>query len=700
MAAPRRVFVAMPFSHVQGGSRDEARLTAFFQNNIKRPIEGASELAHDYRVYRSGQTFDITEQIIRDICSADIVIADLSGLQANPNVMYELGVRLAVSAKPVILIKEDIEDSKNPFDVFGYYTEPYDPLDYSPLERHLVEKIARIESGEEQFNNPVLRIVEEQLGLLQPDLTALDPDQQRPLVLQGVAAASAVVATAFGPHGRGLSVPERFGSGSRVETRGFAIAERTLSRNAWENEGAKLLAAAGRRIHSRIGDGSKAAILICAELIEKGEALMEDGAPRSDVAAAIEGVALSAIGLLSEHARDVESLAELALVASTAVRGAQLPVDLPGVLSEAGPGGLVLFEAELGLESRVEPPDGYVLPVGPMDEDFLNEALRADLDNPLVLLYPGRISMMADLVPALEAAAADKRSLVVVAKDIEGEALETLRVNHQKGVVSVLPIKLFEGAGPRADVYEDLAALTACEVVHPERRGSARGVLVSDLGSARGVTATTREVRIYPFPAARDGIERWATKLDQRRDDGTSDYDQEKLRERTARLRGNLFKVVAAAPSQEEALTLRQAFEEAAAACRSAEEKGVVIGAGATLVAIAAELRQRDGPDKVANECMATALEAPYRALLANAGAESHSKGETGEWVFDSHSRSFGAPEDAGLIDPLVLLEEAIAAGANVAARYFRTSQWAVSVPSRGSGGESVGVFELEGEKP
>src|SRR5437667_2407704 len=122
--ATRRVFVIMPF--VEGGTRNEAQLTAFFQNNLKRPIEQA-DLKSRYEVYRSGQAFDITTEIIRDVCRADIVIADLSGADPNPNVMYELGVRLAISERPVILIREQNLANKKIFDIYGFYAHPYDP---------------------------------------------------------------------------------------------------------------------------------------------------------------------------------------------------------------------------------------------------------------------------------------------------------------------------------------------------------------------------------------------------------------------------------------------------------------------------------------------------------------------------------------------------------------------------------------------
>lgn len=181
-STPKGIFVIMPF--VQTPTRDQGQLTSFFENNIKRPIEEAS-LDCEYKVWRSGEKFNITDEIIKDLFKADIVIADLSGEYPNPNVMYELGVRLTLSDKPVILIREKNPSNKKVFDVDSYYIHPYDPLKYSDLERHLIEKLRRFEKGEEQFESPVKKVLHNELILSQSSLNSLSESQQKDVVLRG-----------------------------------------------------------------------------------------------------------------------------------------------------------------------------------------------------------------------------------------------------------------------------------------------------------------------------------------------------------------------------------------------------------------------------------------------------------------------------------------------------------------------------------
>lgn len=160
----RVVFVIMPF--VQTPTRNKDQLTAYFEDQVKRPIENG-EFKFKYSVQRSDNTFNITEKIITDLFHADIVICDLSGIEANPNVMYELGIRLAFSNKPVILVREGHKDNKTIFDVSGFYTHPYDPLNYHDLIDHLAEKLKALENAKEIYHSPVLNIIKQATPLIQ-----------------------------------------------------------------------------------------------------------------------------------------------------------------------------------------------------------------------------------------------------------------------------------------------------------------------------------------------------------------------------------------------------------------------------------------------------------------------------------------------------------------------------------------------------
>jgi len=160
MRQERTVFVIMPFTATP--SRSQEQLTTYFEEQLKRRIEGEAGLGYQYRVFRSADTFDITATIIRDLQRADVVICDLSGPEANANVMYELGVRLAITHKPVILIRERHPNNKRIFDIAGFYTHEYDPSNYAQLEEHVISKLQGFESGAQAFLSPVLNLLEGQ----------------------------------------------------------------------------------------------------------------------------------------------------------------------------------------------------------------------------------------------------------------------------------------------------------------------------------------------------------------------------------------------------------------------------------------------------------------------------------------------------------------------------------------------------------
>lgn len=160
----KSIFVIMPFT--KSPTRNQGQMTAFYSDQLKTPIE-RGRFNYAYKVNRSDDSFNITDQIIRDLFSADIVICDLSGTESNPNVMYELGIRLAFSIKPVILIREKHVDNKTIFDITGFYAHPYDPLDYAALVKHIREKIKKLETGEDKYASPVLKITQEETPLAQ-----------------------------------------------------------------------------------------------------------------------------------------------------------------------------------------------------------------------------------------------------------------------------------------------------------------------------------------------------------------------------------------------------------------------------------------------------------------------------------------------------------------------------------------------------
>jgi hypothetical protein len=395
-SAGKTVFVIMPFVNTE--TRNAAQLTAFFENNIKRPIE-AAELMFRYEVYRSGETFDITTQIIRDLCKANIVIADLSGNYPNPNVMYELGVRLAISDQPVILIREGQAANQRIFDIYGFYTHSYDPFNYYSLEEHLVEKLRRWEAREEPYTNPHLEIIRTEIARINPDLTNVAPSRQRELALRGVRAVSNNIERAFGPYGAGLAVQSN-NAGILLEMRGIGIARGMKSANPFEEAGIRLMAGAAINMLDEFGDGTKLPIIMSHTLIDDSVAAMQRGLAARDLLDGIRkgmGVAKSQIENLGMEGRKYARA-----VAITAAKN-QIDADVVDALLQAGTNSFVSIEQKQGNGTTVEKVDHMVVDEGAIHPDFVVDCpqQRCTFDDCAILIYAGKIRTLQELLPIL-----------------------------------------------------------------------------------------------------------------------------------------------------------------------------------------------------------------------------------------------------------------------------------------------------------
>ena len=244
------IFVIMPFTETP--TRNKEQLSSFFEDIIKRPIE-SEEFKNKYKVRRSDETFNITEQIIKDLFAADIVIADLSGRQPNPNVMYELGVRLALTDKPVILMRENHPENRNVFDITGFYAHPYDPYKYPELQKHLIEKIRRFETGEEVYESPILKVIGGNVALQHSAIRELSSEKQLDHILQGIQLVAKYSAIAFGPYGRQLSFS--LGDWDITTRAGFDIVNNITDEDLLKKIGIQKVSSLASEIKTKVGDG-------------------------------------------------------------------------------------------------------------------------------------------------------------------------------------------------------------------------------------------------------------------------------------------------------------------------------------------------------------------------------------------------------------------------------------------------------------
>ncbi len=683
MSAPgkssRRVFVIMPFD--RGGTRNEGQLTTFFQNNIKRPIERA-ELKHRYEVNRSGQTFDITAEIIRDLCQADIVIADLSGAEPNPNVMYELGVRLAIAETPVILIREKKPENKRIFDIHGFYTHDYDPYDYGALEKHLIEKLARLEAGEESYTNPVFRLIREELARVNPGLTSVTPEQQREFALRGVRAVAGELERAFGPYGVGLAVvtPDR---GVLLHRHGASIALAMESANPFEEAGIRAMATCAHTQMAELGDGTKLSVIIGRALIDAGVEAIKAGLAFRD----LEPHLASAMSVATSRLRAFGSAttgARARDVVETAGKGV-LDFDLITAIERAGPNGIVsIDEGGLGEPSVVEEVDHPVFDRGAIHSNLLAESpgRRLILDDCSVLVCLAKLSSVKDMSSILQLAVKVNRPMLLVASDVEGDALSTLLVNVERRVVRCAAIKVPGGRQQATGVLKDLAVLTGATIIDPTLGYRLDDVHEDYLGGADRVVVTVHQTDLFgghgDAKAVRARVEALKSAASR-----AVEHDRWVLVERIARLAGAIVTVRVGGSTADEVREKLYRARSAQSAFVAAVATGWVPGGGATLLLASAALEDLGASDetrRVATGIVRKALEAPLLTLVPSGvtPADIASQVKARGFGFGYNVKK-GTVEDlavAGIIDPVGVILRAAEIAHTSARAFFQTGAW------------------------
>jgi len=684
-----RVFVIMPFT--QTPTRNEAQLTSFFKKNIQEPIEHAGDrLANRYSVYRSGQAFNINAEIVKDLYRSDIVIADLSGPDPNPNVMYELGVRLAVSERPVILIREIHHQNKETFDIHGFYAFEYDPFDYGSLEDHLLAKLARFATGEETYDNPILTLIREQRALLEPGLGAVSPARQRELVLSGIQTAIPVVERAMGPHGAGLSVQRSEGEQVLVR-RGRDIARALQAESPFEQMGIALLRDHADLVWQEIGDGTKIVTVLAGALIEEGSRLVADGSFVPDLVRGMKDAIQVAIDKVRKLAEP--RAGHISAVAATAAKRGSNDQALLTVAETGGAYDIRRVErGEIGSSTTIESTDGVQVHREPVAMEFLASSSQRVLKDCHVLLYDDKIAVMKDLLPICEKVAATKRPLLVIASSVEGEALSTLVLNDMRRNLPCVAVSAPGRSGPaRVDLLDDIAVYTGGHVITANRGLQLASAALSDLGIAREVIVghdTTLIRGGHGEPAA---IEARTKNLAAAINTVASLYDRERLLERMAWLQGSVTTITVGGATRQAIEDEVYAIESLLWAVRAAAD-GVNIGGGSALVHAAKvldDLKSENAGYTGGVSAVRLALMAVTRCLIVNAGLDpSPLIDELNSLTdprmgFNAATQRLDNLARAGVLDPTRMLVRAVELGASAATIFLETSSWTVQ-SSRG----------------
>lgn len=516
----------------------------------------------------------------------------------------------------------------------------------------------------------------------------------REKILCGAAQLADAVRVTLGPKSKSVLIQSKWGN-PIVCNDGVTIAKRVDLQDPEENLGAQMLRQAAERTGDAVGDGTSTSTLLAHAILADGIRNVVAGASAIDLKRGLDrGLALVMQSLL-DQSRPVSSFKEKAQVATlSAHNDASIGQWVADALEKVGIEGVVSVEESKTTETMVEVMEGMRFDRGYVSPYFVTdtEKMQVELDEVYLLLCDHKIGLLKDLLPLLEKVAKSGQPLVLIADDIEGEALTTLVVNQIRGVLRAVAIKAPGFGDRRKEMLQDIAVLTGGTVISSELGIELEQVELSQLGQAHRVVVQKDSTALIGGAGTREAIEARLQHLRQQMDSTTSDYDREKLQERLARLSGGVAVIRVGAPSEAEMKVRKDALDDAISATRAAIAEGIVPGGGLALLkaipVIAAEEATSEGDFKTGLQILRRALEAPARVIAENSAVDAgvvvaRMLAEPANIGFDASSNRYVDMFEAGIIDPTKVVRIALENAVSVASILLLTEATMTDIPEK-----------------
>ncbi len=444
---------------------------------------------------------------------------------------------------------------------------------------------------------------------------------------RGVNAVANAVKVTLGPKGRNVVLEKKFGSPT-ITKDGVTVAKDIELSDHLENIGAKLLIEIASKTNDITGDGTTTATVLGQSIVHEGLRNVAAGANPLALKRGIDKAVEAAVASIREMARPVEDSKAVAEVASISANEPEVGKLIADAMDKVGRDGVITVEESKTLETELDVVEGMQFDKGYLSAYFVtdSDAMEAVLEDAYILIHEKKISALKDLLPVLEQVAQTGKPFLIIAEDIEGEALATLVVNKLRGTLNIAAVKAPGFGDRRKEMLKDIAAVTGGELISEELGHKLENVRIGQLGTAKRVRITKDETTIIEGQGSRESIESRIKGIRTELDDTDSDYAKEKLQERLAKLAGGVAVIRVGAATETELKEKKHRFEDALSTARSAVEEGTVAGGGVTLIhaiesvqKVAAELT---GDEKTGANILIRALEEPARQIAANAGAE------------------------------------------------------------------------------
>jgi len=526
----------------------------------------------------------------------------------------------------------------------------------------------------------------------------------RAKLLAGVNGLANAVRVTLGPKGRNVVIEKSWGSPT-VTKDGVTVAKEIQFEDKFENMGAQMVKEVASKTSDVAGDGTTTATVLAQAIFREGSKLVVAGMNPMELKRGVDKAVTALVEELKKQSKPTRDSSEIAQVGTVSANGDEaIGKMLADAMQKVGKEGVITVEEAKSMDSTLDVVEGMQFDRGYVSPYFVTdtEGMEAVLDDALILLNDKKISAMKDLLPVLEQVARQGRPLVIVAEEIEGEALATLVVNKIRGTLNVLAVKAPGFGDRRKAMLQDMAILTGGQVISEELGLKLENVTVKDLGRAKRVTADKDNTTIIDGAGAKKAIEGRCTEIRQQIEKTTSDYDKEKLQERLAKLAGGVAVVKVGAATETEMKEKKARVEDALHATRAAIEEGIVAGGGVALIRAQAALDglEKDlSPEQTAGvSIIRRAIEEPLRRIAENAGVEGsivvdRVKSGKGAYGFNAATEVYEDLLKAGVIDPTKVVRSALQNAASVAALLLTTEAMIADKPEEKAeaGGHSHG---------
>ena len=526
-------------------------------------------------------------------------------------------------------------------------------------------------------------------------------EDARARMVKGVNILANAVKATLGPKGRNVVLDKSFGAPT-ITKDGVSVAKEIELADKFENMGAQMVKEVASKTSDIAGDGTTTATVLAQALIREGMKAVAAGMNPMDLKRGIDKAVVEAVGELKKISKPCSTSKEIAQVGSISANSdANIGELIAKAMDKVGKEGVITVEEGSGLDNELDVVEGMQFDRGYLSPYFINnqQSMSAELEDPFILLYDKKIANVRELLPVLEGVAKAGKPLLIVAEEVEGEALATLVVNTIRGIVKVCAVKAPGFGDRRKAMLEDMAILTGGTVISEEVGLQLEKATIKDLGRAKKVQVSKENTTIIDGAGEGDGIQSRIKQIKAQIEETSSDYDREKLQERVAKLAGGVAVIKVGASTEIEMKEKKARVEDALHATRAAVEEGVVPGGGVALIRALANLGSLRGINEDQNHGIVIALramEAPLREIVTNAGEEpsvvlNKVKEGKGSYGYNAANGEYGDMIEFGILDPTKVTRTALQNAASIAGLMITTEAMVAEAPKTDDGAGAGG---------